>query len=105
MLFFFYRIKREIVINSIDRDGQMKGYDLALAARMRQELRIPLTFLGGAGSHQDIGALLGECGVVGASAGSLFVFKGPYRAVLINYPHPEQKDGVCRAGLAAYSVK
>lgn len=95
----------EIVINSIDRDGQMKGYDLALAARMRQELRIPLTFLGGAGSHQDIEALLGECGVVGASAGSLFVFKGPYRAVLINYPNPEQKDGICRVGLAAHSSK
>lgn len=95
----------EIVINSIDRDGQMKGYDLALAARMRQELRIPLTFLGGAGSHQDIEALLGECGVVGASAGSLFVFKGPYRAVLINYPNPERKDEICRAGLGAYSSK
>ncbi len=95
----------EIVINSIDRDGQMKGYDLVLAARMRQELRVPLTILGGAGSHQDIEALLGECGVVGASAGSLFVFKGPYRAVLINYPNPEQKDGICRTGLAAYSLK
>lgn len=91
----------EIVVNSIDRDGQMKGYDLQLAARMRRELRVPLTVLGGAGSHRDIEALLGECGVVGASAGSLFVFKGPYRAVLINYPNPEQKDGICRAGLAA----
>jgi cyclase len=95
----------EIVINSIDRDGQMKGYDLGLANRMRNELRIPLTFLGGAGSHLDIEALLGECGVVGASAGSLFVFKGPYRAVLINYPNPGQKDGICCAGLAAYSLK
>ena len=95
----------EIVINSIDRDGQMKGYDLALVARMRQELRIPLTFLGGAGSHQDIEALLGECGVVGASAGSLFVFKGPYRAVLINYPSPEQKSGICRNGLLSYASK
>jgi cyclase len=72
---------------------------------MRQELCVPLTLLGGAGSHQDIEALLGECGVVGAAAGSLFVFKGPYRAVLINYPNPEQKDGICRAGLAAYSSK
>jgi cyclase len=95
----------EIVINSIDRDGQMKGYDLALAARMRQELRIPLTFLGGAGSHQDIEALLGECGVVGASAGSLFVFKGPYRAVLISYPNPLQKNSICCAGLASSSSK
>lgn len=95
----------EIVVNAIDRDGQMKGYDLALATRMRQEIRIPLTLLGGAGSHQDIEALLGECGVVGASAGSLFVFKGPYRAVLINYPNPEQKEGICRAGLTAWSSK
>ncbi len=95
----------EIVINSIDRDGQMKGYDLALAARMRQELRVPLTLLGGAGSHQDIEALVAECGVVGASAGSLFVFKGPYRAVLINYPNPEQKDGICRAGLVTHFSK
>ena len=95
----------EIVINSIDRDGQMKGYDLALAARMRHELRVPLSLLGGAGSHQDIEALLGACGVVGASAGSLFVFKGPYRAVLINYPNPEQKDRICSSGLAAFSTK
>lgn len=95
----------EIVINSIDCDGQMKGYDLSLAVKMRQKLRVPLTLLGGAGSHNDIEALLGECGVVGAAAGSLFVFKGPYRAVLINYPNPEQKDGICRAGLAAYSSK
>lgn len=95
----------EIVINSIDRDGQMKGYDLALAASMRQALRVPLTLMGGAGSHQDIEALLGECGVVGASAGSLFVFKGPYRAVLINYPNPEQKDRICISGLDAFSTK
>lgn len=93
----------EIVINSIDRDGQMNGYDLFLARRMRQELKVPLTLLGGAGSHRDIEAMLGECGVVGAAAGSLFVFKGPYRAVLINYPNPAQRDEICRAGLAAHS--
>jgi cyclase len=90
----------EIVMNSIDRDGQMKGYDLELATQLRKSLRIPLTFLGGAGSHSDIEALLAKCGVVGVSAGSLFVFKGPYRAVLINYPTPGQKDRICSAGLA-----
>ncbi len=95
----------EIVINSIDRDGQMKGYDLALADRMRKKLRIPLTLLGGAGSHQDISTLLGECGVVGAAVGSLFVFKGPYRAVLINYPTPDQKDGICETGLELFSKR
>ncbi|MGP1665781.1 MAG: AglZ/HisF2 family acetamidino modification protein [Rhodanobacter sp.] len=95
----------EIVINSIDRDGQMKGYDLSLAASMRQTLRIPLTFLGGAGSHHDIEALFCACGVVGASAGSLFVFKGPYRAVLINYPTPVQKAGICYSGTGLHFSK
>lgn len=95
----------EIIINSIDRDGQMNGYDLILAARMRQELRIPLTFLGGAGSYQDIEALLDICGVVGASAGSFFVFKGPYRAVLITYPNTVQKDAICRSAKFIHKFK
>lgn len=95
----------EVVMNSIDRDGKMEGYDLALARKMQTHLRVPLTILGGAGSHRDIELLLAECGVVGACAGSLFVFKGPYRAVLINYPQPEQRDVLCRAGLAAYASK
>ncbi len=87
----------EIVINSIDHDGQMKGYDLALAQRLRQAVRLPITILGGAGSLDDIGKLIGACGVVGAAAGSLFVFKGPYKAVLINYPNLEQRDAIIRA--------
>lgn len=95
----------EIVVNSIDRDGQMKGYDLELAAQLQRRLQVPLTILGGAGSHKDIEALQGVCGVVGAAAGSLFVFKGPYRAVLINYPNPVQRDEICRAGLAAFNER
>jgi cyclase len=95
----------EIVINSIDRDGQMKGYDLQLASLFRKELHVPFTFLGGAGSLQDLEALICECGVVGAAAGSLFVFKGQYRAVLINYPNPDQKDNICRSGLSAHLTK
>lgn len=89
----------EIVINSIDRDGQMKGYDLDLAVKMKQELDIPLTVLGGAGSFRDVEALLASCGVIGAAAGSFFVFKGPYRAVLISYPTPEQKENISRSAL------
>lgn len=91
----------EIVINSIDRDGQMKGYDLPLARKIREATRLPMSVLGGAGSLQDIGALIKECGVVGASAGSFFVFKGQYRAVLISYPTPEQKDDLLRTSLPA----
>ncbi len=82
----------EIVVNSIDRDGCMNGYDLDLAALVRNKLRIPVSYLGGAGSLDDIGALIATCGVVGAAAGSLFVFKGKYRAVLINYPPLGDKD-------------
>ena len=78
----------EIVINAIDRDGQMQGYDLALAKSVRQTVSCPLSFLGGAGSMADMQALIDSVGTVGAMAGSLFVFKGTYRAVLINYDRP-----------------
>ena len=89
----------EIVINSVDRDGLMQGYDLELAAQVRAALNVPMTFLGGAGSLDDLGQLVGKLGVVGAAAGSLFVFKGKYRTVLINYPTPEQKTQLCRDAL------
>lgn len=89
----------EIVVNSIDRDGEMKGYDVDLARQMRAALKVPLTVLGGAGSLDHVSELLGACGVIGAAAGSLYVFKGQYRAVLINYPMPQQKDELCRAAL------
>jgi cyclase len=89
----------EIVINSIDRDGLMQGYDLELAAQFKQALKVPVTFLGGAGSLDHMGELITKLGVVGAAAGSLFVFKGKYRAVLINYPTPGQKLKLCRDAL------
>ena len=85
----------EIVLNSIDRDGHMQGYDLGLAQRMQAALHVPLTVLGGAGSLEDVGALLDACGAVGAAAGSLFVFKGKYRAVLIHYPSANEKEALC----------
>lgn len=94
----------EIVINSIEADGQMKGYDLALAQKMRQAVKIPITVLGGAGSLDDIAALIRTCGVVGASAGSLFVFKGAYKAVLINYPNVSQRDELVRSSLSQTGI-
>lgn len=90
----------EVVLNSIDRDGVMKGYDLELARDVRAGISIPMTVLGGAGSLSDIGALLREFGLVGAAAGSLFVFKGVYRAVLINYPDRSQKTALLGEGPA-----
>lgn len=78
----------EIVINSIDRDGEMAGYDLDLASKVRESVSTPLSILGGAGSVDHLQELIDTVGVVGAAAGSMFVFKGPYRAVLINYARP-----------------
>lgn len=89
----------EIVINSIDNDGKMKGFDITLAKKLRETVKIPITILGGAGSLADIGKVISACGVVGVSAGSLFVFKGTYKAVLINYPDARQKDEMILSSL------
>jgi len=82
----------ELVINSIDCDGVMKGYDLDLVRRVREATHLPITVIGGAGSLMDIAALIKAMGVIGAAAGSLFIFKGRFRAVLINYPSRSEKD-------------
>lgn len=84
----------EIVINSIDRDGVMKGYDLDLIAKVREKTSLPMTVLGGAGSLDDIEKVIDQHGVIGVAAGSLFVFKGPYKAVLINYPTQLEKNKI-----------
>lgn len=84
----------EIVVNSIDNDGVMKGYDLELFEQIRHAVSVPLTALGGAGSLEDIRKLVEKFKIVGAAAGSLFVFKGVYRAVLINYPSRAEKDAL-----------
>ena len=75
------------------------GYDIVLARKTRDAVNIPVTVLGGAGSLDDITGLIRSCGVVGASAGSLFVFKGIYRAVLISYPNVKLRDELIRTSL------
>jgi len=88
----------EIVVNSVDRDGQMLGYDLELASHFKHALKVPLTFLGGAGSLLNLIEFIDRVGLVGAAAGSLFVYKGRHRAVLINYPTIEEKKKICFVG-------
>lgn len=80
----------EILINSIDRDGTMSGYDLELAKNVREMVDSPITILGGCSSVDDLQSLIDTVGVVGAAAGSFFVFKGQYRAVLISYTRPNK---------------
>ncbi|HCQ14076.1 AglZ/HisF2 family acetamidino modification protein [Flavobacterium sp.] len=84
----------EIIINSIDQDGMMNGYDLNLIDKIRQKITIPLTVLGGAGSLEDIQKVIKAHKIIGVAAGSLFVFKGKYKAVLINYPNKTEKENL-----------
>jgi cyclase len=84
----------EIIINSIDQDGIMKGYDMSLIDKIAEAVSIPLTVLGGAGSLLDFEKVINKHGVIGLAAGSLFVFKGPYKAVLINYPTLQEKNKI-----------
>lgn len=87
----------EIVVNAVDRDGEGVGYDLDLIDQLQQVTSVPLTALGGCGSIDDVISLVRRCGVIGAAAGSMFVFKGRYRAVLINYPDRDVRDQIAAA--------
>lgn len=95
----------EVVINSIDRDGVMKGFEIPLLQGIRRAIDIPFTALGGAGSLKDIEGVISELGIVGVSAGSLFVFKGIFRAVLINYPAPTERDALVQKALQGDRAK
>jgi len=82
----------EIVVNSIDNDGVMQGFDLKLIDRIRHSTSLPLTVLGGAGTIDHLGEVIQSHGIIGVAAGSLFVFKGRFRAVLINYPSQAERE-------------
>jgi len=87
----------EIVVNNVDLDGMMLGYDLEYLSEVAEISAAPISFLGGAGSLEHIKDLVTRFGAVGAAAGSLFVFKGKFRAVLINYPTIEERDQLARS--------
>jgi cyclase len=72
---------------------------MELARNIRKKISVPLTILGGAGSLDDIGELISHFGIIGASAGSLFVFRGVYKAVLISYPDPEVKENLIKSNI------
>ena len=72
----------------------MQGYDINLVENVRKKCSMPITVLGGAGTLNDIQNLISKFKVIGAAAGSLFVFKGKYRAVLINYPNRQERKSL-----------
>jgi cyclase len=76
----------EIFLNSVDRDGVMDGYDLALLKRVSEKVSVPVIASGGAGKVEDFSLAINEGGASAVAAGSVFVFYGKHKAVLINYP-------------------
>ena len=76
----------ELLVNTIHRDGTQKGYDIALLKTVTERTTVPVIACGGAGGIDDFVAAVHEGGASAVAAGSLFVFVGPHRAVLINYP-------------------
>ena len=75
----------EVIVNSIDRDGTQSGYDLELIARVASAVNVPVIACGGANTLGDFTAAV-QRGASAVAAGSMFVFHGPHRAVLINFP-------------------
>jgi imidazole glycerol-phosphate synthase subunit HisF len=80
----------ELIINSIENDGMMNGYNNKLIKRVSEAVRIPVVALGGAGCSNDLKSAVNEGYASAVAAGSLFVFHGARKAVLINYPTQEE---------------
>jgi cyclase len=85
----------ELLVNAIDRDGTQKGYDLDLVREISRAVDVPVVACGGAGSVDDLATAV-AAGASAAAAGSLFVFNGRHRAVLITYPRDAELDRAFR---------
>lgn len=83
----------ELIVNSIDRDGTQSGYDLELIERVAEAVNVPVIASGGAKSLDDFSAAVGV-GASAVAAGSMFVFTGPHRAVLINFPQRDEIERI-----------
>lgn len=79
----------EILLNAVDRDGTMEGYDLDLIRGVTAAVRIPVIACGGAGDRTDLARPIREAGAAAVAAGSLFVYQGRERGVLVNFPARE----------------
>jgi len=84
----------EVILNSIDKDGMMTGYDVDLVRQVSTSLSIPVVALGGAGGLKDLEEIVRDGFASAAGAGSLFVYHGPRNAVLINYPSKEEFENL-----------
>lgn len=86
----------EIIIQSIERDGTMQGYDIALIRKISKAVKIPVIALGGAGNIQHLKQAYIEAYANGLAAGSMFVYHGTRNGILINYPEREEIETIKR---------
>jgi cyclase len=84
----------EIIIQSVDHDGTMLGYNEALTQKIIENVSIPVVCLGGAGSAKDLRTIYQKCSPNGLAAGSMFVYHGSQKGVLINYLNKEEKQKI-----------
>lgn len=82
----------EIYLSSVDRDGTLEGYDIEGVKEICKDIKVPVIISGGAKNINDFSRAIKECGVSAVSAGTMFVFKGPHKAVLITYPEYEELE-------------
>ena len=82
----------ELMVNSIDRDGMMQGYDTDLLKKITSQVNMPVIACGGAGNIHHLEEAIKQGGVSAVAAGSMFVFHGKHRAVLISYPEQEELE-------------
>jgi cyclase len=87
----------EIIVNSIECDGTMGGYELTLVRLISEAITIPVVALGGAGKIEDFKEVVEQSFASAVAAGSFFIYKGARRAVLINYPGNENFDKLFNA--------
>jgi len=80
----------EIVINDINREGSCLGFDIPMLQQLRRKIKIPLIATGGAGNLQHIKEAVLQAHVDAVAAGSLFVYFGRIKGILINYPKREK---------------
>jgi cyclase len=85
----------EIIIQSIDRDGTMTGYDIPLVRKISEVVKIPVVALGGAGNNRHLRQVYKEGYANGLAAGSLFVYHGAKNGILINYPDKSEIEAIC----------
>lgn len=86
----------EIIIQSIDREGSMKGYDIDLIKLVSKTINVPVVASGGAGNLDHLREAIVVGGASAVTAGSMFVFKGKHRGILINYPSPNDLKNLFR---------